>query len=862
MGRNTPPSGDPEMAKLKDDEVISPIIPLKPGTQTVSDTLTSRLLIPPSSASSTPSVKPTPAITICTTPKPVHNTDNNGPKCSDSNPASNSNTPASNVEISESTSSNTSQSYCQCPNSINNNDTGPPCTPPIQPPTLEELVANCFLYANDYSFTDVPMQVQYIKTFQLLISKYHAEENLNFLIEIYKYEYLYLNYQQEQAQQTQSNTDEGSDDELDNTELNLDPNSPKSDSSPTDSNQLSTSLKLPVLNTSSSSSISLLVRKSKAPSMSISRTVSHKLDIFPFSDEESLINMDLFEHLDTTGENSNGPALTPAEALSSVWDKFRSSELDNSSEQGSELSKSIQGNESLASCSVIRAPTNPVDVVDTVSINSATSFSKGTKWFAFDERSIIQQWNFIISSYISPFSSQQINLLQRASDFLLSLNKTSMHDPILLLDAKKEIMRLLKENIYIKFIRTLRKEYNLRVASPTMVTPVTRSPLFHAANTSFMADSETSQSINATAETQLQLQLQPGSTIPTPLQLPSGALTPSIHNSMASYAIHNSSSIHHNNTTGVQDSGSNNNNKASSLAIRGHQSVATNLASPSPISPAASNANSRLINSPDLIMLRLPGDSPISLTPVISKDFQAGTCSSPSSKPPASSNSPVPTRTSTATSTTTNGLSPVTSPMNLKRLASNSRRMKKFIPGLHQSSTSMNSTTGSSSSTGGTSGVETHSTTPSTLDRSIHNSKTSTGTGSGSCSRPQNRAAISSTPTQGGQNSPVLVNSPNTSMGNSLTSIWNHLRITTQSPPSSPSIGPKIKGPSLNQSQHRSHKTIDNEIVSPKCKLPLVNNSDDCSSTPMSPQTPCTPSDHGILSGTGIKHLFRKREKH
>ncbi|KAK6459180.1 uncharacterized protein RJT20DRAFT_132324 [Scheffersomyces xylosifermentans] len=57
------------------------------------------------------------------------------------------------------------------------------------PPPLDDLINDCFLYSIDQLRDS--SKVEHVKKFQQFVSKLHCEENLKFLIEIYKYEYYY-----------------------------------------------------------------------------------------------------------------------------------------------------------------------------------------------------------------------------------------------------------------------------------------------------------------------------------------------------------------------------------------------------------------------------------------------------------------------------------------------------------------------------------------------------------------------------------------------------------------------------------------------------------------------------------------------
>ncbi|KAG2736626.1 hypothetical protein G9P44_000716 [Scheffersomyces stipitis] len=61
--------------------------------------------------------------------------------------------------------------------------------PPSTPPPLDELLNDCFLFSID-ELRD-PYRVCHVKKFIEFTTKHHCEENLKFLVEIYKYEFNY-----------------------------------------------------------------------------------------------------------------------------------------------------------------------------------------------------------------------------------------------------------------------------------------------------------------------------------------------------------------------------------------------------------------------------------------------------------------------------------------------------------------------------------------------------------------------------------------------------------------------------------------------------------------------------------------------
>ncbi|ODV77452.1 uncharacterized protein CANTADRAFT_91902 [Suhomyces tanzawaensis NRRL Y-17324] len=75
------------------------------------------------------------------------------------------------------------------PTSKHNNDTSSSPHVCSGPPSLDDIVNQCFLRAINHP-TDATKQ-QCVAQFERLVAKLHCQENLRFLIEVYKYEYYY-----------------------------------------------------------------------------------------------------------------------------------------------------------------------------------------------------------------------------------------------------------------------------------------------------------------------------------------------------------------------------------------------------------------------------------------------------------------------------------------------------------------------------------------------------------------------------------------------------------------------------------------------------------------------------------------------
>ncbi|CAI5757009.1 unnamed protein product [Candida verbasci] len=86
---------------------------------------------------------------------------------------------------------------------------------------------------------------------------------------------------------------------------------------------------------------------------------------------------------------------------------------------------------------------------------------------------LTSNWNFIMNNYIKYDSPNQINISQKLfkeiveESFILKV-----HNPIILLKIKNEVMRMLKENGYFEFISQMKKESILK--SPKQIVTTTR----------------------------------------------------------------------------------------------------------------------------------------------------------------------------------------------------------------------------------------------------------------------------------------------------------------------------------------------------------------------------------------------------
>ncbi|CUM65259.1 uncharacterized protein PRCAT00002892001 [Priceomyces carsonii] len=74
----------------------------------------------------------------------------------------------------------------------------------------------------------------------------------------------------------------------------------------------------------------------------------------------------------------------------------------------------------------------------------------------FSEKKLNDQWNYIINNYIKENAPDQINVSCKNYNKILNESASSEgpHRPTVLLDAKKEVMQLIQENVYIGFLKS------------------------------------------------------------------------------------------------------------------------------------------------------------------------------------------------------------------------------------------------------------------------------------------------------------------------------------------------------------------------------------------------------------------------
>lgn len=86
-----------------------------------------------------------------------------------------------------------------------------------------------------------------------------------------------------------------------------------------------------------------------------------------------------------------------------------------------------------------------------------------------DKHLLTTQWNLIVESYINNDAPDQINLSNKSSREILQedTHNSGIHNPLVLLRAKNEILQLIKENAYLSFIKAHRRP----VSSSSSDTP-------------------------------------------------------------------------------------------------------------------------------------------------------------------------------------------------------------------------------------------------------------------------------------------------------------------------------------------------------------------------------------------------------
>lgn len=265
-------------------------------------------------------------------------------------------------------------------------------TPPLAPfvPPLDELVNDCFLHTinqlNDFN------KITIVESFMEYLLKQHCSENLNFLIDIYKYEFYY--------------------NKLYNNHDSIDY---RLNSTPTPSL---------VKYVSSSASVHSIIQPSyRSKRNSISTTCNSST-----TQNDDGFGVFMSDDLD---------AYEYAQFNANIWEELKTRQLDNDSESEYDYREEEE------------------------------------------EEVLINQWSYIMNTYIKYDSTCQINISQKLFNEIAeeSVNN-SIHNPLVLMKARNETFALLKENGYSSFVakykaNSLFRSNNSTIpSSPTAISPL------------------------------------------------------------------------------------------------------------------------------------------------------------------------------------------------------------------------------------------------------------------------------------------------------------------------------------------------------------------------------------------------------
>lgn len=260
-------------------------------------------------------------------------------------------------------------------------------------PQLEDLLDDCFKHSINQPID--PLAKDIVIHFTKFVNNLHTEENLAFLIEIFKYEYYY---------------DKIFPHNIDSLKL-------RSSSPVHYSNSF--------LNRSLDQSID-----------SLPYPTASKLSPKP-KDDSSAVFMD---DIEVTAN------------LQEVWDNLRDSNLSDSSDHRKSITSTIS--ESIV----------------------------GEEISQQDRELLADQWNRIINSYIQNDAPDQINISNKSSREILGEHQHNLgntHNPIVLVNAKNEILQLIKENAYVPFTKNYKPscdELTSECAAKKPSTPTRNEP--------------------------------------------------------------------------------------------------------------------------------------------------------------------------------------------------------------------------------------------------------------------------------------------------------------------------------------------------------------------------------------------------
>ncbi|KAI3406807.2 hypothetical protein KGF56_000412 [Candida oxycetoniae] len=279
-----------------------------------------------------------------------------------------------------------------------------PSSPPCNLPSLDQLVNDCFLLSIDklsnnqeYYGDNDALRIAMAKNFHDFLNRQHCQENLDFLIDIYRYEYLFNLKFYPMCQPEASGLS-----------LNAISNTISTSESLYKSNKVS----------SKRDSISSVVRNSSSGGSRNRSDSSFDSLSRPFN-EESLLH-----------DPSNAFVSTIDDLdMTETWKTFGSKQIDDTPELESDTED--EGNSIEDPVCVSR------EDIDELNLN----------------------WSIIMNTYIKQDSPLQINISQKLFKEIVEENSINkLHHPMILLKAKKEVLRMLKENGYFEFMSQYKKQ--------------------------------------------------------------------------------------------------------------------------------------------------------------------------------------------------------------------------------------------------------------------------------------------------------------------------------------------------------------------------------------------------------------------
>ncbi|KAG7666080.1 uncharacterized protein J8A68_000336 [[Candida] subhashii] len=280
-------------------------------------------------------------------------------------------------------------------NSSNSNSNSRSSSPSVIPP-LDELVNDCFLHTIN-QLEDLN-KLSIVESFMQYLIKQHCQENLYFLIDIYKYEFYY--------NKLYNNNHESVEHRLNHTP------------SPSLAKYMSS-------NASLNSIIQPSYRNNSSKRNSITTTSSCTIN-----NDDGMFMADDLDANEYAQFNAN------------IWEELRSRQIDDDSE--SEFDYQQDDEE--------------------------------------DEEVLMNQWNYIMNTYIKIDSTCQINISQKLFKEIAeeSINN-SIHNPLVLIKARNETFALLKENGYSSFVSKFKsnslliKSNNSTISSSPTTAPTSHS---------------------------------------------------------------------------------------------------------------------------------------------------------------------------------------------------------------------------------------------------------------------------------------------------------------------------------------------------------------------------------------------------